>query len=91
MGAGSGAHPLWSPGRHRGELQAHLLLSWGGRERLRQPDPRGETQPPRLGQVLLLLQPLWAIWLQPYLVKKPLRQSLGKGAESSGNTNLPPP
>lgn len=30
MGVGRGTHPLWSPGRHRGELQAYLLLSWEG-------------------------------------------------------------
>lgn len=31
-GVGRGAHCLWSPGRHRGELRVHFLLSpEGGR------------------------------------------------------------
>ena len=59
--------PWQTHGGAAGPLPAQL----GGVREGEAARPRWETQPPRLGQPLLLLLPLRALWPQPYLVKEP--------------------
>lgn len=90
-GCGQGCPLFLEPWQTQGGAAGPFPCSARRAGGLRQADPGGKPSLPDGVRSFCFLLPLRALWLRPYLVKKPLRQGLGKGAESSGNMNLPPP